>query len=226
MTKKKLKIGAILVALLAVAACTATYVSHRENGEYRSVTKDLNTELTGDIRVHAEKNSPFFAIIPDNPSNALNLFVSPSCNQCGNLAVDVLRAIFQGDEKFRDTVTTFTLIPRQEEDFRIIAGMMCIPPEKFSAAVLSYYEFIQSENGRAPITNQIMERNYLKTMDKFDISENDRVVCEQNDVYLKSIAVYTQFAIELRDRDEVPVVIYNDTYYPEHRFSAIKQIMR
>lgn len=78
-------------------------------------------------------------------------FLSPTCNHCNRLYMEAMDALGDVESEIsQSTEFTFALYPRQHEDIPIIATLLCVPENQYSAAVHEYQKALWNEyHGRA-----------------------------------------------------------------------------
>jgi hypothetical protein len=176
-------------------------------------------------RVVARDNTPVFGINSDRPVKHVDLFVSPTCNQCNILFVNVINAIQHNDSHFAGADVTFALTPTSEDDYQIILGLMCVPTAAFPSVVTKYYLDLY-----APYAGQVIAPDYAKSeawqlAQKKGITAAQYTNCLGNAARRRTIANVFVIADKLRPKHEVPFVIYNDQPTGIQSFSELQGIL-
>ena len=169
---------------------------------------------------------PSFMVFPENPTGNLNLFISPSCNDCELLMLNVLAAYKNNDPYFSKIRTTFSLMPANTEDVDLISGFLCIDNNRRAKAIKDYYTLINQKIGRGVITSQIARDTYTSIMNAYGISGVKQNDCEANKANRAIVGNVYKIGDKYRTQDVVPLVLYNDRNLNVIRFADLQRAMR
>lgn len=213
---------AVLTAIVGLVGCAPS------GQEWRTgvISPIEFAKATDGLRVESFTNLPSFMVSPTNPTGSLNLFISPSCNDCEILMLNVLTAYRNNDPVFVNIRTTFSLIPASVRDVDLISGFMCIDSARRPKAIKDYYTTVNNKIGMSPISEQFSNDVYVGILNNYGISEEQRKACESSQSNRKIVGHVYEIGDRYRSQDVAPIVIYNDKNLNVIQFSDLKRAMR
>jgi hypothetical protein len=107
------------------------------------VHADARSFWTG--TVSASSGVPAFTVQNPGGRTRMTLFLSPSCNYCNSLYVELFGAVGSGDYDIEDKELTFILFPRKEYDYEIASALLCLGPDRFPHAFHRYQHELYDE---------------------------------------------------------------------------------
>ena len=175
--------------------------------------------------VNTKASTPVVTIGPAQIKRHLAIFISPSCNFCNKLYLDIVESMKAGDTHFHDIEVTFALMPRSDSDYRAIKGLMCVGTERFADAVHLYSEEIfKRMKGRAIPDDEAIVVSKLITK-RFGVVALDYERCVESEEYERVISQVFLIGDSLRTRDGVPIVMYQNEHHLVDEFHEVVAIL-
>lgn len=104
--------------------------------------------LAPKIHINLVRELPGFVLSPDNPDGYLDPLLSSTGNWCEGRLLSSMEAYEEQELPGLKIRTTFTLMPRNQHDVRIISGVMCLPPQQRAKTIVTYYRRLGNVMGR------------------------------------------------------------------------------
>lgn len=175
--------------------------------------------------VITKAETPVVTIGPAEPKKYLAIFISPTCNFCNKLYLDIVKAMKSRDPRFRDVEVTFALMPRKDADFRIIKELMCVGERNFADAVHLYNEEIFSQTRGWRVSDNVALDASKKIMARFDVTDAKREKCVASQRYETVISLITLIGDRIRERNEVPIVVYRNEPRNADEFYGVRALL-
>lgn len=173
------------------------------------------------ISIEYPHQIPSFSIVPPAHTSNLNIFISPTCNYCERLFLDVIDAYKRKDNFFSSVRATFTLMPRSQLDVQLISGFMCLGGILRPKAIYKYYKQISDENGTSSINSAIARKAYLNTLASLGVSDEKRLACERDKKNQTVAAQIYRIGDSVRQKNMMPIVLYKDRYIDLERYKNL-----
>ena len=183
-------------------------------------------QTSDELRIRSFGKLPAFQIGVAGATDNLNLFLSPSCNYCQRMLLELVDAYKNGDSDFEDVATTVSLMPRKPQDVKIIAGLLCIDSRQRAASVIRYFRNINEITGGSAIKDAVATRAYEATLSQFGVSTTEAQACENSTTNLAIISDIYRIGDAKRSRDRMPVVMFNDEIINVDDFRMLTRSMR
>lgn len=109
------------------------------------------------------------------------LFLSPTCNYCNELYLNILTAIRNGTYDVGDKELTFVLFPRNSADYVIARSLLCAGSVKFPKAFDDYQKSIYNQFLGEVIDRDFARRTARKVAKGHGVTDETLSQCDKNE---------------------------------------------
>ena len=135
------------------------------------------------------------------------LFLSPTCNYCNELYLNILSAIRNGTYDVGDKELTFVLFPRNSADYVIARSLLCAGSVKFPKVFNDYQKSIYKQFRGEVINGGFAQRAARRVAKGHGVTDEALSQCDKNEKFNQAIASMFAFGTELDKSGVVPIVI-------------------